>query len=114
MLEVLPPRIMRKVPSPITGAVVGAFVGCFDLALGVLAYIKLAASLQCFAIGIERVVCLLEDSTGKSATEISRATLQAAHNFKKIPWYSIHNLIAGDPGQVEDMTALVLMRPMAP
>lgn len=139
------------------------FVGCFDLALGVLAYINAGGqpavfrdsdgtrllpnvsvpmglfthltyepSIQAFEagamllvvtkgvveiqrgktqFGTERVVRLLQDSAATSAAEISRATLQAAHDFKKIPWYSIHNLLHGGRQEAEDLTAFVLMRP---
>lgn len=140
------------------------FVGCFDIALGVLAYINAGGqpavfrdsdgtrllpnvsvpmglfthltyepSIQAFEagamllvvtkgvievqrgrdqFGIERAVRLLQDSTGRSATEISRATLQAAHDFKKISWYSVRNMLDGGGGEAEDMTALVLVRPV--
>jgi serine phosphatase RsbU (regulator of sigma subunit) len=139
------------------------FVGCFDPALGVLAYINAGGqpavfrdsdgtrllpdisvpmglfthltyepSIQAFEagamllvitkgvvevrrgrtqFGTDRVVRLVQDSTAKSATEISRATLQATHDFKKIPWYSIHNLLPGRREHVEDLTALALVRP---
>lgn len=141
------------------------FVGCFDLALGVLAYINAGGqpavfrdsdgtrllpnvsvpmglfthftyepSIQAFEagamllvvtkgvvevqrgrdqFGIERVVRLLQDSRASSATEISRATLQAAHDFKKVAWYSVRNLLRGADEEAEDMTALVLMRPVS-
>ena len=62
--------------------------------------------------GVERVVRLLQESRAGSATEISRAALQAAHDFKKIPWYSGRNLLHGSRREVEDMTALVLVRPV--
>lgn len=140
------------------------FVGCFDLALGVLAYINAGGqpavfrdsdatrllpnvsvpmglfthftyepSIQAFEagarllvvtkgvvevqrgrdqFGIERVVRLFQDSRASSATEISRAMLQAAHDFKKVTWYSVPDLLHGGRQQTDDMTALVLMRPM--
>lgn len=142
------------------------FIGCFDLTLGVLAYVNAGGqpavfrdsdgtrllpvvsvpmglfthliyepSIQAFEagamllvvtkgvvetqherihFGIDRVVRLLQKLTAKSATEVCRSTLQAAHNFKKVPWYSIRNLRPNGRRQAEDMTALALVRPLSP
>jgi len=139
------------------------FVGCFDLALGVLAYINAGGqpavfsdtdgarllpnvdvpmglfthliyepSIQAFEpgarllvvtkgivecprgrkhFGVDRVIAHLRNSNAKSAAEVCRTTLSAAHNFRKLPWYSLQRLLPGIHRRHEDLTALVLKRP---
>lgn len=142
------------------------FVGCFDLSLGVLAYINAGGqpavfrdsdetrllpnvsvplglfthltfepSIQAFEpgakllivttgvvetdhlrthFGVDRIIRFLQDSTSDSAREITRATLEAAHDFKKLPWYSIHRLRRRNKRREEDLTALAIVRPLQP
>ncbi len=141
------------------------FVGCYDLQLGILAYINAGGqtaafsdsdgtrllpnvtvpmglfthltyepSMQAFEpgaklllvtkgvvecrrgrtpFGAERVLQLLQNSGSKSATEICRSTLQAAHDFQKVPWYNIHNLHLGSCETDEDLTALAMVRTLS-
>lgn len=140
------------------------FVGCFDLSLGVLAYINAGGqpavfsdsdgtrllpnvsvpmglfthltfepSIQAFEagakllvvtkgivesqrlrnhFGAERVIQMVQSSKAQSASEISRAALQEAHAFRKLSWYSVHNLLPWKKRQVEDLTALAMVRPL--
>src|ERR1700761_7418057 len=142
------------------------FIGCYDLALGILAYVNAGGmtavfhdsegariltsaavplglfthlthepSMHAFEpgaklllvtkgvmetrhgrthFGVERLIPLLEQTAPgfatDSATEICRATLKAAEEFKKIPWYSLENLF-GRRNEDEDLTALAVVRP---
>lgn len=142
------------------------FVGCFDLSLGVLAYINAGGqpavfsdsdgtrllpnvsvpmglfthltfepSIQAFEpgakllvvtkgvvesqrlrthFGVERVIQMVRGSKAQSAAEICQAILQEAHAFRKLSWYSIHNLLPWKRKQVEDLTALAIVRPQQP
>jgi hypothetical protein len=60
--------------------------------------------------GAERVIGLVEGFNGVSAAEMCEATLAAAHEFEKLPWYKRHSK---DNATVEDLTALVAARPRA-
>jgi hypothetical protein len=53
---------------------------------------------------------ILEDSPGSSAAEICQATLQAAHGFEEIPWYSPRRLGWTGSKRQEDLTALAMVR----
>ena len=139
------------------------FVGCFDLSLGLLAYINAGgpspvlsdsdgtrtlghvtvplglfthmtyepaiqalepgARLLLVSKGIlesrqgrtdfgeERVTKLVEDHTLDSAPELSQTILDQAHDFRKLPWYSLQNLPFTKPERGEDLTAVALVRP---
>lgn len=143
------------------------FIGCYDLSLGILAYVNAGAltavfhdsegarilpsasvplglfthlthepTMQAFEpgaklllvtkgvmetrhgrthFGVERLIPLLEQTAPgfatDSATEICRATLKAAEEFKQIPWYSLQNLPFGRRNVDEDLTALAVVRP---
>lgn len=138
------------------------FVGCYDLELGLLAYINAGGltavirdsdgtrelpnvampmglfthltyepAMQAFepgarlvvvtkgvterqrgrsVFGTERVMGLVEAFNGASAAEMCEATLAAAHEFKKVPWYKRR---AKGKAAAEDLTALVAARPRA-
>ena len=141
------------------------FLGCYDLSLGVLAYVNAGAMtavfhdsegarlltsasvplglfthlthepvMQAFEpgaklllvtkgvmetrhgrthFGVERLIPLLKDAAPEfatdSATEICRAALKAAAEFKQVPWYSRKNLFGNGHGD-EDLTALAMVR----
>jgi hypothetical protein len=61
--------------------------------------------------GAERVLGLLQSSKADSAVEICRATLQATHDFRKLPWYSLDKLRHRRREVDEDLTALAMIRP---
>lgn len=139
------------------------FVGCYDLQLGILAYINAGGLTAVFRdsdgtrvlpnvcapmglfthltyepsmlafepgaellivtkgvtecqrgrahFGVERVLGLLQSSEADSAIEICRATLQATHDFRKLPWYSFDKLRHRRREVDEDLTALAMIRP---
>jgi len=145
------------------------FIGCYDLALGILAYVNAGGMtavfhdsegarilhsasvplglfthltheplMQAFEpgakllmvtkgvmetrhgrthFGVERLIPLLEQTApgfaSESATELCRATLRAADEFRQIPWYSLQNLPFGKDAEDEDLTALAVVRPRA-
>lgn len=64
--------------------------------------------------GVDRVIAHLRNSSTKSAAEICRTTLDAACDFRRLPWYSIQHLLPGKRRRDEDLTALALVRPLAP
>ncbi|MBB5338473.1 PP2C family protein-serine/threonine phosphatase [Tunturiibacter gelidoferens] len=138
------------------------FLGCYDVSLGVLAYINAGGmtavfhdsegarilpseaaplglfthlthepSMQAFEpraklllvtkgvmetrhgrthFGVERLIPLLEETATHSATELCRAALKAAEEFKQVPWYRRLNLPFGHATEDEDLTALALVR----
>jgi serine phosphatase RsbU (regulator of sigma subunit) len=139
------------------------FIGCYDLQLGILAYINAGGQTAVFRdsegtrvlpnvcapmglfthltyepsmlafepgaellvvtkgvtesqrgrahFGAERVLELLQNSGADSAVEICRATVQAAHDFRKLPWYSLDRLRHRRRELDEDLTALAMVRP---
>jgi serine phosphatase RsbU (regulator of sigma subunit) len=140
-----------------------AFLGCFDLPLGVLAYINAGGqpaifrdtdgtrilghvtmplglfthltyepAIQAFEpgarlllvtkgilearnrrahFGVEQATSLLEDLAPGSAFDLCKATLDQAHNFRRQPWYSLHRAPFKKAEQVQDLTAVSLVRP---
>jgi serine phosphatase RsbU (regulator of sigma subunit) len=138
------------------------FLGCYDVSLGVLAYVNAGAltavfhdsegarilpsesaplglfthlthepSMQAFEpgarlllvtkgvmetrrgrthFGLERLIPLMREMTTQSATELCRAALKAAAEFKQVPWYRRLNLPLGRRQEDEDLTALALVR----
>jgi serine phosphatase RsbU (regulator of sigma subunit) len=160
-------HLVQELNRALIGASAGVhfaptFVGCYDLQLGVLAYINAGGqtailrdsegtralpnvsvpmglfshftyepSMQAFepgagllvvtkgviercrggaVFGRDRVMRILEDSPGGSAAEICQATLQAAHGFEEIPWYSPRRLGFKGSKRQEDLTALAMVR----
>src|SRR6201996_1694110 len=145
------------------------FIGCYDLALGILAYVNAGGMTAVFHdsegarvlpsasvplglfthlthepvmlafepgakllmvtkgvmetrhgrthFGVERLIPLLEQTAPgfatESATELCRATLKAASEFRQIPWYSLQKLPFGKDTEDEDLTALAVVRPRA-
>jgi serine phosphatase RsbU (regulator of sigma subunit) len=140
------------------------FIGCYDLALGLFAYLNAGGitavfrdsegtrilpnvampmglfthvtyepSMQAFEpgaklllvtkgivetqrgkthFGAERVVDVLQNAgQTDSAIEVSRAMLNAAHDFKKISWPGLHKLQFWREDVEEDLTALAMVRP---
>jgi serine phosphatase RsbU (regulator of sigma subunit) len=67
-----------------------------------------------FHFGVERLIPLLEQTSpgfaSDSATELCRAALRAAREFKEVPWYSLQNLPFGKGQGDEDLTALAVVR----
>jgi serine phosphatase RsbU (regulator of sigma subunit) len=140
------------------------FVGCFDLSLGLLAYINaggpspvlsdsdgtrtlghVTVPLGLFThmtyepaiqalepgarlllvtkgilesrqgrtdFGEERVINIVEEHILGSAPELSQTILDQAHDFRKLPWYSLQNLPFTKPERGEDLTAVALVRPL--
>jgi serine phosphatase RsbU (regulator of sigma subunit) len=62
--------------------------------------------------GVERAVSLLENLAPGSALELCNATLKAAHEFTKPPWYKFARLPFAKPEEVDDLTAVALVRPL--
>jgi serine phosphatase RsbU (regulator of sigma subunit) len=139
------------------------FIGCYDLSLGVLAYINAGGlmavlhdsegtrvltnasvpmglfthltyepSMQALEAGAtlllvtkgnaetqqgrsrlarERVMSLLQNPRVRSAKEICRSAMEAAHEFKQAPWYRIEAFSFGHHAEDEDLTALAVVRP---
>ena len=139
------------------------FVGCYDLALGILAYVNAGGmtavfrdsegarilgsssvplglfshltyepSMQAFEVeaklllvtkgvvdtphggahfGVERLIPLLEHGSTGVATELCRAALKAADDFKQVPWYRKLGLRLGGRDADEDSTAMAVVRP---
>jgi serine phosphatase RsbU (regulator of sigma subunit) len=139
------------------------FLGCFDLALGVLTYINAGGqpavfrdsegvrilgticvplglfthltyepAIQAFEpgaslllvtkgvvearrgrthFGVDRLTNLLQGDTAVTALDLCQTTLQQAHQFRKIPWFSLQNLHLTRPERIEDLTAVALIRP---
>jgi serine phosphatase RsbU (regulator of sigma subunit) len=138
------------------------FLGCYDLSLGILAYVNAGGltaafrdsegtrlltnvampmglfthltyepSMQAFEpgaklllvtkgivesqrgqahFGAERVRSVLESAETDSAAELCRSVLDAAHAFEKAPRYSLRSLGFGSGREVEDLTALAVVR----
>ncbi len=140
------------------------FVGCFDLPLGLLAYINAGGpppifrdsdgtrtlghvtvplglfthityepAIQAFEpgarlllitkgvlesrhgrveFGIERATSILDTIAPGPAHHLASTTLHQAHQFRKLPWYSLQNLPFAKPDQPDDLTAVALIRPL--
>jgi serine phosphatase RsbU (regulator of sigma subunit) len=140
------------------------FVGCFDLSLGLLAYINAGGpestfrdsdgtrtlghvtvplglfthmtyepAIQAFepgaqlliitkgilearrghtGFGQERVTNLVKTLAPGPAQLLSQSTLDEAHQFRKLPWYSLQNLPFTKPERADDLTAVALVRPL--
>ena len=138
------------------------FVGCYDLSLGLLAYINAGGpspifrdsdgtrelghvtvplglfthityepAIQAFEpgarfllvtkgvlearsgrtqFGIERLISLMENLPTGAARDLSQTTLDQAHQFRKLPWYSLQNLPFTKPEPPDDLTAVTLVR----
>lgn len=61
--------------------------------------------------GVERVIDLVENLPAGSAFDLCGAILNQAHEFRKLPWYSLEKLpfVKSEPN--EDLTTVVLVRP---
>jgi serine phosphatase RsbU (regulator of sigma subunit) len=64
------------------------------------------------AFGEQRAVNLVETLAPGSAKELSQTVLDQAHNFRKLPWYSLQNLPFTKPDPPDDLTAVALVRPL--
>ena len=161
-------QLMQQVNHGLMRAAVGVrfaptFLGCYDVALGILAYINAGGmtsvfhdsdgarllgsssvplglfshltyepSMQAFEpgaklllvtkgvmdtqhgrihFGAERLMPLLQDGWAKTATEICRAALTAADEFKQVPWYRRLRVPFAGRDTEEDSTALAVVRP---
>jgi serine phosphatase RsbU (regulator of sigma subunit) len=62
--------------------------------------------------GAERVLSILRNAQTNSAIDVCRGMLHAAHDFKKIPWHSLHKLLFWREVVEEDLTALAMVRPV--
>jgi serine phosphatase RsbU (regulator of sigma subunit) len=63
--------------------------------------------------GAERATSLLKDLAPGSAFDLCGATLKQAHEFRKLPWYSLERLpFFAHPERVDDLTAVALVRPV--
>jgi serine phosphatase RsbU (regulator of sigma subunit) len=61
--------------------------------------------------GVERVTAVLEHISAGSASDLCGVTLEDANEFRKPPWYSKERLPFGKRQQLEDLTAVALVRP---
>jgi serine phosphatase RsbU (regulator of sigma subunit) len=61
--------------------------------------------------GVERATAVLQNIPDGSAFDLCGVTLEDAHEFRKPPWYSIERLPLIKSQPVEDLTAVVLVRP---
>jgi serine phosphatase RsbU (regulator of sigma subunit) len=61
--------------------------------------------------GPERVLSVLQNARTDSAIEVCQGMLHAAHDFKQIPWHSLHKLLFWREVVEEDLTALAMVRP---
>jgi serine phosphatase RsbU (regulator of sigma subunit) len=61
--------------------------------------------------GVERATAVLQNIPDGSAFDLCGVTLEDAHEFRKPPWYSIERLPLIKSQPLEDLTAVVLVRP---
>jgi serine phosphatase RsbU (regulator of sigma subunit) len=61
--------------------------------------------------GVERVTAVLEHISTGSASDLCNIALEDANEFRKPPWYSLERLPFFKPQQLEDLTAVALVRP---
>jgi serine phosphatase RsbU (regulator of sigma subunit) len=61
--------------------------------------------------GVERATGLVETLPPGSAFDLCGASLQQAHEFRKLPWYSPRRLPFAKPERLDDLTAVALVRP---
>ena len=61
--------------------------------------------------GVERATAVLQNIPSGSAFDLCGVTLEDAHEFRKPPWYSKERLPFVKPQQLEDLTAVALVRP---
>jgi serine phosphatase RsbU (regulator of sigma subunit) len=62
--------------------------------------------------GVDRAVTLLENLAPGTALDLSNATLKEAHEFTKPPWYRFARLPFSKPEEIDDLTAVALVRPL--
>jgi serine phosphatase RsbU (regulator of sigma subunit) len=62
--------------------------------------------------GVDRAVSLLKDLAPGSALDLCIATVKEAHEFTKPPWYNFARLPFAKPEEVDDLTAVALVRPL--
>ena len=62
--------------------------------------------------GVDRAVSLLEKLAPGSALELCNATIKEAHEFTKPPWYNFARLPFGKVEEIDDLTAVALVRPL--
>lgn len=63
-------------------------------------------------LGVERIRQLLETTSTDSASEVSEAVLQEAHDFTNHPWSRVYDFFhPGKHGCSDDLTAVALVRP---
>ena len=60
--------------------------------------------------GVERVTAVVEHISAGSAFDLCDVTLEDANEFRKPLWYSRERLPFGKPQQLEDLTAVALIR----
>jgi serine phosphatase RsbU (regulator of sigma subunit) len=61
--------------------------------------------------GVERTTAVLEHISTGSAFDLCGITLEDAHEFRKPPWYRLDRLPFIKAQQLEDLTAVALVRP---
>lgn len=61
--------------------------------------------------GVERATAVLENVPDGSAADLCTVVLEDAHEFRKPPWYSLERLPFGNRQQIDDLTAVALVRP---
>ncbi len=62
--------------------------------------------------GIERLISLMENLPTGPAQDLSQTAIDQAHQFRKLPWYSLQNLPFTKPEPPDDLTAVALVRPL--
>jgi serine phosphatase RsbU (regulator of sigma subunit) len=62
--------------------------------------------------GVDRATTLVENVPPGTAFDLCGAVLKQAHDFRKLPWFSLRTLPFVKPERLEDLTAVALVRPL--